>query len=84
MSPFIKDGDVLTISPLSSSPGIGDVVAFIYPETGRLVIHREIGKKGGSYLIKGDNALETDGLVHKENIFGFVKRVERKGKKVFI
>ena len=83
MSPFIKDGDIVTVSPvLHSSPGIGDVVAFIHKETGRLLIHRVVGKDGKSYLTRGDNTLEGDGSVHEANILGRVIKVERKGKKV--
>jgi signal peptidase I len=85
MSPFIKNGDVITVSPLNgTSPGLGDVAAFIRKGTGRLVIHRVVGKREDSYFIKGDNASEADGLVQKANILGFVTGVERKGKKVFI
>jgi len=83
MSPFIKDGDVVTISPIHiSSPSIGDVVAFIYKETGKLLIHRVVGKSGESYLTRGDNTLEGDGLIYSANILGYVTRVERNGKKV--
>ena len=33
MHPFIKDGDVITVSPLGEdSPGLGDVVAFVQGE----------------------------------------------------
>jgi len=83
MSPFIKDGDVVTVSPVfRSSPGIGDVVAFIYEETGRLLIHRVVGKSGESYLTRGDNTLQGDGLILGANILGYVIKVERNGKKV--
>ena len=83
MSPFIKDGDIVTVSPiLHSSPGIGDVVAFIHKKTGRLLIHRVVGKNGKSYLTKGDNTFEGDGSVHEANILGYVRKVERNGKKV--
>lgn len=81
MYPFINDGDVIIISPLLSSPRIGDVVAFINPETGRLAIHRVIRKKGDTYLIKGDNISEAYDIVQKENILGFVTKIERNGKK---
>ncbi len=85
MSPFIRDGDVLTISPLpDSSPIIGDIVAFVHPETKKLTIHRIISRKGDSYIIKGDNANESDGLLRKENILGLVTGIERDGRKVFI
>ena len=33
MAPFIRDGDVITVSPLRQSlPGVGEVVAFVRPE----------------------------------------------------
>jgi signal peptidase I len=85
MSPFIKDGDVVTVSPIvRSSPGIGDVVAFIHKETGRLLIHRVVGKNEESYLTRGDNALEEDGFTCRANILGHVTKVARSGKKVFL
>jgi signal peptidase len=85
MSPFIKDGDVLTISLLpSSSPGLGDVVAFNHPEGGRFVIHRIVRKRGDSYLVRGENTFEADGHIEKRDILGFVTRVERKGRRVLI
>ena len=83
MSPFIKDGDVVTISPLSgSSPRLGDVVAFNHPEAGKLVIHRIVREKGDFYLVRGENAFEADGYIEKRDILGFVTRVERKGRRV--
>ena len=82
MSPFIRDGDVLTLSPLRNHlPQIGDTVAFISPATESLLIHRVIGKRGGPrFLLKGDNLPEDDGLVPLMNIVAHVLRVERKGK----
>lgn len=85
MSPFIKDGDVVTVFPLpGTSPGLGDVVAFAHPGTGKLVLHRVVGKRGDSYLLKGDNTSELDGLVPEPNILGRVRKVERDGKAVFL
>lgn len=83
MSPFIKDGDILTIAPVRrSSPNFGDVVVFMHPTTGKLVIHRIIGKRAGSYLVKGDNAPEDDGFIDRATILGRVTRVERNGRYV--
>ena len=85
MSPFIKDGDVVTISPMSNaSPGFGDVIAFIHPRTEKLVIHRVVWKSRDACLLKGESALEPDGLVKKENILGLVTKVERKGTRIFL
>ena len=81
MSPFIKDGDVLTIASVrGGTPRFGDVVVFTHPNTGKLIIHRIIGKKAGSYLTKGDNALEGDGLISKAAILGRVTKMERNGR----
>ena len=85
MDPFIRDGDVITVSALSEgSPGLGDVVAFVQKETPKLAVHRVVRIKGSSYLIKGDNTTGADGLIPRSNILGSVKRVERKDKRVFL
>jgi signal peptidase I len=85
MSPFIKDSDVVTISPISdSSPGFGDVIAFIHPRTEKLIIHRVVGKIGNACLVKGENTLEPDGLIKKENVLGLVTKVERGGERIFL
>jgi signal peptidase I len=83
MSPFIKDGDVLTIAPFplqGSAPIFGDVVVFTHPFTKKLIIHRLIGKRAGFYLTKGDNIPEVDDLISTTDILGHVKKVERNGK----
>ena len=85
MSPFIKDGDVVTVAPmLGTAPGLGDVVVFIHPHTEKLVIHRVVGKKPDSYLLKGDNFPDDDDFVPKANILGHVAKVERDGKSIFL
>jgi hypothetical protein len=55
-------------------------VVFTHPHTGKLIIHRIIGKRAGSYLAKGDNAPERDGLISRAAILGRVIKVERDGK----
>jgi signal peptidase I len=85
MSPFIKNEDVVTLSPLqNASPGMGDVIAFVLQGTDKLCVHRVVGKKGDFYVTKGDNTFEADESVPRENILGFVTRVERDGKEVFL
>lgn len=85
MSPFIKDGDVVTVSPLfGAMPKIGDVIAFHPSETKKLVIHRVVGKKDDSCILRGDSALEPDGMVPLANILGRITRVERSGKKIIL
>jgi signal peptidase I len=85
MSPFIKNEDVVTLSPLqNASPGMGDVIAFVLQGKGKLCVHRVVGRKGDFYVTKGDNTSEADESVPRENILGFVTRVERDGKEVFL
>jgi signal peptidase I len=84
MAPFIRDGDVICVSPLASrTPRPGDVVAFIHPETRLLCIHRVLSIKEEGFLIRGDNMPERpDGRIPREAIVGRVTRVERAGRKV--
>lgn len=83
MSPFIKDGDVVTISlPKARSIVLGQAVAFVNPATGKLAIHRMVGGYNGCYLIKGDSLPQPDGLIPKENVLGCVTKIERKKKSV--
>jgi len=85
MQPFICDKDVLTISPIKDmQSSLGDIVAFKKPGTGRLVIHRIIGRRNAGWLIRGDNCSEPDGIVPTEKIIGRVCRVERQGKEAHL
>jgi hypothetical protein len=85
MSPFIKDGDVVTISPLfNTAPHYGDVLAYLKPITEKLIVHRMVGKKDIFYLIRADNSPEANDIVPKKNILGRVSKVERNGKKVLL
>ncbi len=83
MTPFVRDGDVITVSPLSKRPiGTGEIVAYTHEKTGKLVVHRVIRKRGGAYLVRGDNARAFDELVPKRRLLGCVTAVERKGRKI--
>jgi len=82
MAPFIRDGDVLTLSPLAS-PFIhkGDVVGVVDPNTKKLVVHRIVGMRRDRYWIKGDSLDKEDaGSIAPNSICGRVTRVERHGK----
>jgi hypothetical protein len=81
MTPAIRDGDVITLSPIGSKmPGRGDVLAFRHPERAQMLVHRVLRKQEKCYFIKGDNCSEADGWVPAENLLGVITRVERKGK----
>jgi hypothetical protein len=81
MTPAIRDGDCLTLSPLAGlTPGRGDVLAFRHPNQLQLLVHRVLKKKGNRFLIKGDNCSVSDGWIPWKNLLGVVTRVERQGK----
>lgn len=83
MAPFIRDGDVITIEPVREKPpGIGGVVAFFHPQFEKIMVHRVVGKKDRTYLIRGDNSPASDGEISKDHVLGFVTRVERRGKNI--
>jgi hypothetical protein len=78
MAPFIKDGDVLTLSPLPfHEPGFGDVIACKLPQGNKLVIHRVVKSHKDYCLIRGDYCSEPDGWIPKRNILGVVSRLDR-------
>jgi hypothetical protein len=83
MSPYIQDGDVVTVSPCAA-PAIrrGDVVAFVSPCHERLALHRVVAVGQQAYLVKGDNTCEEDGWISPARILGRVTRVERDGRPV--
>lgn len=82
MSPFIRQGDVISVYPIQDrKPTVGQVIAFIQPGTHALLIHRVVRIQGTKYLIQGDNMPGlNDGLVPEENILGCVTHVRRNGK----
>ena len=86
MAPFIRDGDVITVSPFRGArPGIGEVVAFTRPGEGNLVVHRIVARQGADLLVQGDSVPEcADGIIPAENLRGRVSRVERDGRDVWL
>lgn len=86
MIPFIRDGDVITVDPISSRPcPLGQVVAFNSSDERGLVVHRIIARTDAGYLIQGDSAMgETDGIVRHDQLLGRVSRVERDGRRVWL
>jgi hypothetical protein len=86
MAPFIRNGDVITVSPLQTGlPGVGDVVAFARPETGNLVVHRVVARRGKDSFVQGDSVPEyADGIIPAESLLGRVTRVERDGHNVWL
>ena len=82
MTPFIRDSDVVTISPLRGRRArFGEVVAYAGPTEG-LIVHRVIARRPGFYEIRADNSYAADGVVPVAGVFGAVSRVERRGHRV--
>jgi hypothetical protein len=83
MSPFVKDGDVITISPLSAGElRTGEVVAFLHPKTGHVAVHRIVRAAPDSFLLRGDNSQDADGALTRERILGIVTEVVRDGRMI--
>ncbi len=78
MTPFIKDGDVITLESIQGKKILrGDVVAVISPTPEKLRVHRVVRVQKGQYSIKGDNASHLDGVLDAAQILGRVIQVER-------
>lgn len=82
MSPFIKDGDVLTVAPLAADVRRGDVIAFRPKDTGGLVVHRAVALTRNGIVARGDNAIEPDGIVAADDTLGILARVDRDGRRM--
>lgn len=83
MSPFVKDGDVITVAP-SGGRGLrlGAIVAFLLPTSGRVAVHRIVGRSPEGFVVRGDNTDGVDGTLAAERILGVVTEVVRGGKKI--
>ena len=86
MSPFIRDGDVMTVEPVRVADlKVGDVV-FYHTNGEMLAAHRVVGRhvEGDEIVLtmRGDSSLRYDEKVHAGRILGRVVNVQR-GKKVF-
>lgn len=86
MTPFIRDGDVITIAPLiKKDTGVGSIVAFKRPETGSLVVHRIVAVSEQSVLISGDNNPQyPDGWIPCEFLLGRVVEIKRNGRNLWL
>jgi hypothetical protein len=90
MTPFIRDGDVITVAPLQQDlPDMGEIVAFVRPQGGKLVVHRVVACQDQTVFIQGDNQRYNgidyaDGIIPQENLLGKVTSIERNGKKVWL
>jgi len=78
MWPFIMDGDQVSVSPLTQSLSLGDVVFVPNAEFGQL--HRVIdGPVDGRYRLRGDALPQDDGWVPSDRIRGRLVKRRRDG-----
>jgi signal peptidase I len=86
MSPFIKDSDIITLSPLPEGMiGLGWSIAFMRPRDKKLVIHRlvKICKRPHvAYVTKGDSTDKPDCPISRNDILAYVKKAERGGRMI--
>jgi signal peptidase I len=80
MTPFIRDGDVITVAP--GRIRFGDTVAFVSPHSGKLTVHRVVRISRDGYQIKGDNTPAPDGTVPLGSLLGRVVGVEHRSRHV--
>ncbi len=84
MAPFIRTEDVISLAPLQGeSPRLGDVLAFVHPQSGAFVVHRAVKKISTGWLMRGDGNLTDDDPSPVTHFVGRVAQVERKGKPVW-
>lgn len=81
MQPLIHDGDVVLVEPCDpGSIRLADVVLF-KNNHGMAVLHRVIGKhqENGEYffILQGDQAPHTDGVIPQTEILGKLVGLER-------
>lgn len=77
MSPFIKDGDAVTLLR-DQNPSVGDVV-LLKTDEGKLYLHRVVKKAKSGVVTRGDASFDEDGFTPCRNILGKVVKVSGKG-----
>lgn len=84
MSPFIKNYDIITISPVfQNKVATGDIVVVLFRDKRSVLVHRIIDRNNGQFIIKGDNNKSDDGFFKTDQIIGVVTKVERNGRKIW-
>lgn len=79
MEPFIRDGDLIFLSPIKNSwPKLGEVIAYGHPITKKMIIHRLVKYEGEKFVLKGDNCKQFDEEIGYSHILGRVSAINRK------
>lgn len=81
MYPLLVPGrDEVILSPLPDRPLRRGDVALYRRDTGILVLHRICRCKEDGYYMVGDNQIQVEGLLRKEQVIGIMSGFVRKGK----
>lgn len=78
MSPFIRNGDTVTLASCGDLLSVGDVVLFKAAEH-RMLLHRVVKKQQMGILTMGDTSDSDDGFIPFNNVLGKVIRVSGGG-----
>ncbi len=81
MLPFLKDGDMVTISSKCQIEA-GDIALLFDENQNKIQAHRVISREKNYYHLKGDNLNVSDGFKLGSFLLGRIIKIERKGKKI--
>lgn len=82
MSPFLIHGrDYVYFRKPDRDLKKGDIV-FFQRDSGQYVMHRILRVKKDGYYLVGDAQTEVEGPIRREQIFGLICAVRRKGRKI--
>ncbi|MBN1510513.1 MAG: S24/S26 family peptidase [Phycisphaerae bacterium] len=77
MQPFVRDGDTLTVEPVTTAaPRPGDIV-FLKSATGNILVHRVVRRAADRVITRGDGSLLTDEPVPMSQVIGRVVVIQR-------
>ncbi len=83
MFPWIKNGDKVSIIPITAPIRNGDIIAFYQGSPSRFVAHRVIKSMPGQTITKGDNCFAADLPIKNTDIAGKIVKIERKSNQKF-
>lgn len=78
MTPFMKEGDEITVARARKQCAVGDVV-LVRAKEGRVLLHRIVKKCPNGYITRGDACMTDDGCIPEADIMGKVVAVSSCG-----
>ena len=80
MEPFLKhQRDIIFFQKPERELAVGDIV-FYQRRNGQYVVHRIYAIREDGYYILGDGQSLVEGPIQREQIFGLITKVQRKGR----